>query len=74
MLTLRQPFTSLQIELLDLYARGISEQDLLAIKIMLSRFFAQKAIEEADKIWDERGYSDDTMQEWLNTRMRANKN
>ena len=26
----------------------------------------QKAIDEADKVWDEKGYSDDLMDKWLN--------
>ncbi len=33
-------------------------------------FFAQKAIAEAGAIWDEKGYSDDTMTEWLNIHER----
>lgn len=66
----RQPLTPLQMELLELYARGVSMQDLLAIKQMLSDYFAQRAIEEADRLWDERGYTQETMQQWLLTHSR----
>lgn len=58
------------MELLELYARGVSMQDLLAIKQMLSDYFAQRAIEEADRLWDERGYTQETMQQWLLTHSR----
>jgi hypothetical protein len=52
------PFSNLQMELLKLYATNIPDMDLLEIKRYLARFFMKKAIAEADKIWDERGYSD----------------
>ena len=66
----RQPLNPLQIELLELYARGVSIQDLLSTKQMLSDYFAQRAIEEADRLWDERGYTQETMQQWLLTHTR----
>ena len=52
-----QPFSNLQLELLKLYATSIPDADLLEIKRYLARFFMKKAISEADKIWDERGYT-----------------
>lgn len=64
--TIKQPLSALQIELLELFAREVSNQDLLAIKEMVSHFFAQKAIAEADALWEENGYSDETMEVWLN--------
>lgn len=60
------PLSNLQQELLKLYASNVSETDLLAIKRFLARFFAEKAIAEADKIWDEKGYTNETMKNWLN--------
>lgn len=67
---IKQPLNALQLELLELFARDVSNQDLLTIKQMVSDFFAQKAIAEADAIWEEKGYSDDTMAEWLNIHER----
>ena len=68
--SIRQPFNPLQLELLELYARNVSNVDLEAIKKMLADYFAQKAIQEADMLWDERGYNDETMLEWLNLHER----
>ncbi len=52
------------MELLNLYGRGVSEEDLLEIKRFLGRYFMEKAIQEADKVWDERGYTNELMKEW----------
>jgi hypothetical protein len=47
----KQPLTALQLELLKLFARNISENDLLEIKQFLVKFFAEKAMDSADEIW-----------------------
>ena len=61
------PLTNLQQELIKLYSFDLPESDLLNIKRMLAKYFAQKAIAEADKVWDEKGYTNETMNEWLNS-------
>ena len=60
------PLSNLQQELLKLYASNISETDLLVIKRYLAKYFAEKAIAEADEIWDTKGYTNETMKNWLN--------
>ena len=60
------PLSNLQQELLKLYSSDIPEVDLLHIKRYLAKYFAFKAIGEADRIWDEKGYTNDTMNQWLN--------
>lgn len=52
-----------QREILRLFAQPMSESDLLA-------FLAKKAVVEADKAFEERGYSDETIEEWKSERMR----
>ena len=52
--------------LLKLYSFDIAEADLLHIRQYLAKYFAFKAIGEADKIWDEKGYTNETMDQWLN--------
>ena len=61
-----RPLSNLQLELLKLYSSDISEEDLLHIKRYLAKFFAFKAIGQADQVWDEKGYTNDTMEQWLN--------
>jgi len=45
------PLSNLQQELLKIYGSDISEAELLHIKNYLARYFAGKAINEADNIW-----------------------
>jgi hypothetical protein len=58
--------SNIQQELLKLYSSNIAETDLLNIKRYLAKYFASKAIDEADSIWDQKGYDNDTMKKWLN--------
>ena len=66
MIATKRPFSNIQLELLKVYSSNISEEDILHIKDYLARYFMQKAIAEADKIWVERGYTNELMDEWLN--------
>ncbi len=59
-LTLRPPFSNMQMELLKLYAAGVPDEYLDEIKEMIAQFLLKKAREEAGKIWEEKGYTDDT--------------
>ena len=64
--TAPQPLSNLQVELLQLYSTGISDEYLVEIKELLSKFLFEKARDRADKIWDERGYDENTINKWLN--------
>ncbi len=61
-----QRLSNLQLELLKLYSTHLSQKDIQEIKRMLAGYFAQKTIKEADKIWDEKGLTDEDMSRWLN--------
>lgn len=69
--SVRQPLTNLQLELLDTFSRQPSVEDLINIKALLANYFAQKVMDVADQLWDERGYTQDTMIEWLNEHKRT---
>lgn len=57
--------TNLQMEILELYNTHLNEQDLNELKLLLAHFYANKAIQQADKIWDERQLSPTNMEQWL---------
>ncbi len=63
---LSQPLSNVQEELLKLYSQNLSPEELKELKTVLGKYFAHKATKEADKIWDIKRYSDDTMDTWLN--------
>ena len=64
------PLSNLQVELLRSYANNMPDEDLLAIRQLISEFFVEKAVHAANRAWDERGYSNDTMEQWLGTDLR----
>ena len=61
-----QPLSNVQEELLKLYSMDLSRDELEELKIVLSRHFARKATKAADHIRDDKRYSDETMDKWLN--------
>lgn len=65
--SLHQPLTNLQREMLSLFAKNVPESYLIEIKTMIARYLLEKAMNESDKIWDERGYTEKTMNELLHS-------
>lgn len=52
-----QPLNQIQLEILQLLSREMSVDDMLAIKRLIVRYFAQQAINNANQVWDENGWS-----------------
>ena len=65
-MTPTQPFTNLQQEILKLYAQQVSEADLLNIRTLIGQYFAQRLTRLADRAWEQQGWTDQTMHDWLN--------
>ena len=63
-----QKLSNLQLELLKLYAMNVSDEELRDIKRMLVKYFMERAMDEADKVWDKRGYTNELMEEWRQTK------
>lgn len=62
------PSTSLsniQLELLNLYSVGVSDETLLELKKIISQFLMQKLRDEAGKVWVEKQYSEADIDTWL---------
>jgi F0F1-type ATP synthase alpha subunit len=70
MQAVKQPMTNLQLELLKLYTRKVSEQDLQSIKQMLAQYFSNKAMDLADKIWEENNWNDEDAERFSNDHLR----
>lgn len=66
-------FSNLRLELLRLYSRDISDEELLKVKELLADFFAQRAIAGADAWWDANNWTEADVQRMLTTKMRAGK-
>ncbi len=59
------PLSDLQLELLKLYSTEVTSEELLEVKRLLGRYFGQRAIQSADRVWDERGLTNEVMDAWL---------
>jgi hypothetical protein len=64
--------TNLQMELLKIFSYNLSEHQLMEIKSLLSKYFSEKATVEMDKLWDEKGWDNNLMDEWSKEHLRAN--
>ena len=61
----------LQLEMLKLFSRKVDNNDLMEIKRMIVKYFAEKAIREADEVWEEKGWTNETMEEFLSMHERT---
>lgn len=60
------PLSNVQLELLKLYSTNLSEKDITELKDVLARFYAEKSIELADNVWQQKGYTAEDMNSILN--------
>ncbi len=62
--------TNVQIELLKLFQYNLPEKQLVEIKNILARYFAETATAEMDKLWDENNWTNEDMKRWANENLR----
>ena len=60
-----------QIEILKILADNLSESELADLKRILLAFKLQRVVQLADKAWDEKGWSQETMNKFLQSHMRT---
>lgn len=65
--------TNAQIELLKLFKYDLPEKQLVEMKNILARYFADTASDEMDRLWEENNWSNDTMKEWADGHERKAK-
>lgn len=63
--------TNLQLELIKLFNYNLSKKQLLDVKDLLGKYFAARATMEMEKVWDEKGLTNETMDAWLNEHLRT---
>lgn len=63
--------SNLQHELLKLYGNNISDDALFEIKGILARFFANRASDAMDDVWDKDGLSPEDVAAWADEHNRV---
>ena len=66
-----KPFTPFQIEMLELVSRVSSETEMQDIRRMLGQYFAKRAEDAIDRLWDDGVLNDSVMEEWKAEHMRT---
>lgn len=66
-----EALNSVQIELLRTSNADLPEEDIHNIRVFISTLLLERAHDEADKLWEERGYTQATMDEWLHSHFRT---
>ena len=65
------PLTNLQLELLKLFAHEVPEEDLHAVRRFLTQMFAEKAMDAADQVWEQDGWTEDYASRLSHEHMRT---
>ena len=63
--SLRLPLSNVQLELLKLYATDLSKEDFDELRTTLAKFYANKSIQLANQVWEEKDLSNEDMDAWL---------
>ena len=69
--SINYPLSNMQIELLKLFSRDLEEKDLKEIKKLIVNYLSEKLSAKADKIWEEKNWSNEDMDKLIKTHMRT---
>jgi len=61
-----QKLSALQLELLNVYSFQPKEEDLLAIKTLLAKYFSGKLQKNIQKAIEEKNITEEDLDRWLN--------
>ncbi len=67
---IQMPLNNTQLEILKLFEHEQSEEDLKEIKSLLVTYLADKVSREADKAFDEKGYTTSIFEKWKRDHFR----
>ena len=66
MLAATKPLTNVQLQILKNFEFQITDEELKDLQQLLASFFSKRAQDEFDKLWVKNGWTDKTMDKWLN--------
>ena len=70
---IKQPLSNIQLEILKAFSYNLSTKELKEFKDLITQYFAKRAIQSANKVWEEKGWNDEDVDRMLNTKMRKSK-
>jgi hypothetical protein len=63
--------TNAQVELLKAFAHDLNDDDIVELRRTLAKFFAEKTANEADRVWEQKAWNDDTVDQMLSAKWRS---
>lgn len=61
----------LQLEMLQLFARKVDDNDLAEIKRLIVNYFGEKAIKQADEVWEKENWDSEKVENLLSSHHRT---
>ncbi len=71
MSSLNVPLTNAQLEVVQLFSLNLSEEELQELKRLLIAYKAARLFRKADEVWEAQGWSQDTMDQFLQAHLRT---
>jgi hypothetical protein len=66
-----EKFSNAQLEIIQLFAGNLNEDDLAGLKKMLLRFKAERLMDAADAAWEEKKWTNEDVKRLLQIKMRT---
>ena len=66
-------FSNAQLLLLKAFSCNLSEDELLKLRSAFANILGRRATAAADKVWDEKGWTNEDVERMLNTKMRSGR-
>jgi hypothetical protein len=63
--------TNMQMELLKIFSEDMPDEQVVEIKLLLSNYFANKAMDEFDKLEKSNGWTKETYAKWTDEHWRT---
>jgi len=64
-------FTKAQRDLLKMFSKEVPDADRETIRDYAKHYFAERATQQMDKLFEANGWGDEKIEEWANTHMRT---
>ena len=66
-------FSNAQLLLLKAFATNLTEEELLELQDAYAQILGRRATAAANRVWDEKGWTDEDVDRMLNTKMRSGR-
>ena len=73
MSAIKQPLSNVQLEILKAFSHDLTDEELKEFRETIAQYFANRAIQSANKVWDEKGWTNEDVDRMLDTKMRKLK-